>query len=60
MAADRARRQVSDKAYRLAAAELELAAGVLREQLDVAEAVRAAPAPAGAVRLAEACWVGGR
>lgn len=54
LTADRARRQVTDVAYRLAADELERAAGLLREQLDVAEAVRAAPAPAGAVRLAEA------
>lgn len=46
---DRARRDITDQAYRLAAAELEQAAAGLRNQLDQARDVHESPAPRGTV-----------
>lgn len=45
LSSDRARREITDQAYRLAAADLEQAAVGLRKQLDTARDVHESPAP---------------
>lgn len=56
---DRARRDITEQAYRLAAADLELAAVGLRKQLDLARDVHESPAPratVGAVKELLRLW----